>query len=150
MMSSSASIDSTASSQEDELEIFRDDVIDKLKHNVYAEVASYTLGSTDISSPMSMHNGDSSTDTNENEKDKLLRKQRNRMHAKLSRDRRKLFATKISEMISRLETRNQILQRRLDNTLGFDVELNFPRDDLSCLYETATNDHMLLNPLTSY
>ena len=41
------------------------------------------------------------------------RKQRNRMHAKLSRDRRKLFATKISEMVSRLEVQNENLRKRL-------------------------------------
>ena len=41
------------------------------------------------------------------------RKQRNRMHAKLSRDRRKLFATKISELVSRLETQNDNLRKRL-------------------------------------
>ena len=121
--------------------LFQDDIVDKLRSNVYAEVAR-NLNSCGgqaptsdgfISSSLSFDDS-ASEDTNETEKDKfircvhkvwnstpnnrtliilLFRKQRNRMHAKLSRDRRKLFAAKISETISRLETQNSIMRRRL-------------------------------------
>jgi hypothetical protein len=122
---------------DDTIEIFNDDLLDKVRNDVYAEVATNTKGSPHSSvssSPRSDETNDSSSETND-DKDKLLRyvlhyflkiihklisyflhsKQRNRMHAKLSRDRRKLFAMKVSEMITRLETQNEILFRRLQS-----------------------------------
>jgi hypothetical protein len=45
--------------------------------------------------------------------DKVLRKERNKMHAKLSRDRSKLFNSKIQEVISALERFNKIMYNRL-------------------------------------
>lgn len=107
---------------EDGSDLVSDDLVDQLRNTVYAEVAEQTKPSESVkmcespttSSPQTIAD-DSSSDTYDNDKDKQIRKQRNRMHAKLSRDRRKLFASKISEMICRLETRNAILYRRLQN-----------------------------------
>jgi DNA-binding protein H-NS len=43
------------------------------------------------------------------------RKERNRMHAKLTRDRKKLFTAKISETISELEAHNKLMRDKLIN-----------------------------------
>ena len=114
----------------DEPELLQEDLVDKLRHTVYAEVAT-SIKSNESSVASSPHsNDDSSSEANDNDRDKMIRsvsydvagctlltmfnrKQRNRMHAKLSRDRRKLFATKISELVSRLETQNENLRKRL-------------------------------------
>lgn len=43
------------------------------------------------------------------------RKERNRMHAKLTRDRKKLFTTQLQQAISSLERKNAILRNRLQS-----------------------------------
>ena len=42
-----------------------------------------------------------------------IRKERNRMHAKLTRSRKKLFTNKIVQMISSLEQQNKIMRSRI-------------------------------------
>lgn len=42
-----------------------------------------------------------------------LRKERNRMHAKLTRDRKKLFTSRLQQMINSLERQNSIMRNRL-------------------------------------
>jgi len=51
---------------------------------------------------------ESSTDDGE-----VLRKERNRMHAKLTRDRKKLFTSKMQQMISDLEKKNAIIRNKV-------------------------------------
>jgi hypothetical protein len=48
-----------------------------------------------------------------------IRRERNRMHAKRTRDRKRLFMEEMAEMCKRLEDENIILQSHLDNLNGF-------------------------------
>lgn len=48
----------------------------------------------------------------------FLRRERNRMHAKLTRDRKKLFTSRVNEMISLLETQNSSIRERLKEIEG--------------------------------
>jgi len=48
-----------------------------------------------------------------------IRRERNRMHAKRTRDRKRLFMEEMAEMCKRLEDENIILQAHLDNLNGF-------------------------------
>jgi hypothetical protein len=48
-----------------------------------------------------------------------IRRERNRMHAKRTRDRKRLFMEEMGEMCKRLEDENVILQSHLDNLNGF-------------------------------
>jgi hypothetical protein len=43
----------------------------------------------------------------------ICRKERNRMHAKLTRDRKKMFTSRLQQMISALERQNQGMRNRL-------------------------------------
>lgn len=103
-----------------EQELFKEDLVETLRNSVYSEVTNFPgdLPPERTSSPQ-LSQDDSSFDSFEykfgfdHEND--LRKQRNRMHAKLSRDRRKLFAEKLSDAVQRLETQNSILSKRLDS-----------------------------------
>lgn len=47
-----------------------------------------------------------------------LRKERNRIHAKLTRDRKKLFTTRLQQMINTLERQNSQLRHRLLKSTG--------------------------------
>ena len=42
-----------------------------------------------------------------------IRKERNRMHAKLTRDRKKLFTSRVQQMINSLERQNTFMRNRL-------------------------------------
>jgi hypothetical protein len=53
-----------------------------------------------------------------NEEMEEMRRERNRVHAKLTRDRKKLFTSRIQQMISTLERQNQILRCRLQSQAG--------------------------------
>lgn len=44
-----------------------------------------------------------------------LRRERNRMHAKLTRDRKKLFTSRVQQMIKNLERQNSIMRKRLES-----------------------------------
>ena len=59
-----------------------------------------------------------------------LRRERNRMHAKLTRDRKKLFTSRVNEMISLLETQNSSIRERLKEIEGGPREA-CPRDATS-------------------
>lgn len=48
-----------------------------------------------------------------------IRRERNRMHAKRTRDRKRLFMEEMAEMCKKLEEENLILQRHLDGLNGF-------------------------------
>lgn len=43
----------------------------------------------------------------------MYRKERNRMHAKLTRDRKKLFTSRMQQLISSLERENMVMKKRL-------------------------------------
>ena len=45
----------------------------------------------------------------------MFRKERNRMHAKLTRDRKKKFTNKIQQMIDSLERQNEFMRNRIKN-----------------------------------
>lgn len=47
-----------------------------------------------------------------------IRRERNRMHAKRTRDRKRLFMEEMAEMCKRLETENRLLQTHLDGLNG--------------------------------
>lgn len=44
-----------------------------------------------------------------------LRRERNRMHAKLTRDRKKLFTSRVQQMIKSLERQNYFMKKRLES-----------------------------------
>lgn len=56
---------------------------------------------------------DSHEDMSDGEKSQFLKKERNRIHAKLTRDRKKLFTTKMSEIIAYLEQENEKRRQKL-------------------------------------
>lgn len=57
----------------DETELLQEDLVDKLRHNVYAEVAT-NLKNNNSSGTSSPHsNDDSSSEANDNDRDKLIR-----------------------------------------------------------------------------
>ena len=43
----------------------------------------------------------------------MFRKERNRMHAKLTRDRKKLFTSRMQQLINSLERQNAAMRARL-------------------------------------
>ena len=49
--------------------------------------------------------------------DFLFRRERNRLHAKLTRDRKKLFTNRMQQLIQTLERHNMTLRGRLSNLL---------------------------------
>ena len=44
-----------------------------------------------------------------------LRRERNRIHAKLTRDRKKLFTSRVQQMIKNLERQNSLMRKRLES-----------------------------------
>lgn len=57
----------------DETELLQEDLVDKLRHTVYAEVAT-SIKSNDSNVASSPHsNDDSSSEANDNDRDKLIR-----------------------------------------------------------------------------
>jgi len=68
----------------------------------------------DISNGLSWNHNDSSIDPNGILGDQeMYRKERNRMHAKLTRDRKKLFTSRMQQLISSLERENMVMKKRL-------------------------------------
>ena len=55
------------------------------------------------------HGGDKHVDTDG------IRRERNRMHAKLTRDRKKLFTSRVQQMIKSLERQNSFMRKRLES-----------------------------------
>jgi hypothetical protein len=71
---------------------------------------------TDIDSDGEEDNSLALWDDNEGNKgkdDEAMKKERNRMHAKLTRDRKKMFISKLQQMINVLERRNGAMMNRL-------------------------------------
>lgn len=68
----------------------------------------------DITSGLSLSHNDSSIDpTGILGDQEMYRKERNRMHAKLTRDRKKLFTSRMQQLISSLERENMVMKKRL-------------------------------------
>lgn len=63
--------------------------------------------------PWNHHNGNSIDSTAINGDQEIYRKERNRMHAKLTRDRKKLFTSRMQQLISSLERENLAMKKRL-------------------------------------
>ncbi len=59
------------------------------------------------------HNANSADSTASNGDQEMYRKERNRMHAKLTRDRKKLFTSRMQQLISSLERENLAMKKRL-------------------------------------
>ena len=59
------------------------------------------------------HNANSVDSTAANGDQEMYRKERNRMHAKLTRDRKKLFTSRMQQLISSLERENLAMKKRL-------------------------------------
>lgn len=103
------------------------DLINELRVSVRAEAATkrversvadteeYLLNSSfnddfdDNAHHLSFMNTGSSNSNNP----EIMRKERNRMHAKMTRDRKKMLLTKMQDMIANLESNNELLNNRL-------------------------------------
>jgi hypothetical protein len=86
-----------------------DDVVNKLKCSVYMEVADNERETSSTGSGILI----------ESSIDQALRKERNRIHAKLSRDRSKLFQNKIQDAIAHVERQNKIMYNRVKASYSF-------------------------------
>lgn len=101
-----------------EFEAFKGDLVDQLKHSVRVEAADkrkiFTPADA-IEEPKKVRRNSDLTESSDSDpcQDEKQRKERNRMHAKLTRDRKKLFTTKISQMISKLEKQNKLMYQKL-------------------------------------
>mmetsp|Transcript_12173 Transcript_12173/g.11008 ORF Transcript_12173/g.11008 Transcript_12173/m.11008 type:complete len:336 (-) Transcript_12173:223-1230(-) len=66
-------------------------------------------------------NGNELTESNMDKKASIeemdiIRKERNRMHAKLTRDRKKLFTSRLQQLVNSLERQNTIMKMKLQNS----------------------------------
>lgn len=76
----------------------------------------------------------------------VYRRERNRMHAKLTRDRKKLFTSRMQQTIQTLERHNQLLRNRLNNMIFTGIGRSTSGNHLVAIKEEATH---LPPPLTS-
>eukprot|EP01040_Poterioochromonas_malhamensis_P014610 gene14610-16192_t len=122
------------------MSLMKGNIIDQLRQKVRVEASKnfnkdQYIFSTSNSTSQMMEEGDedddssvepnnkpvssssSSTHSDEVDNEVQNRRARNRMHAKLTRDRKKLFTNKMQETILLLESRNQQLRCQLDQLL---------------------------------